>query len=353
MKAAVYYGHKDLRIMDMPEPGICPGNVKVQVGWAGICGTDRHEYTGPNFIRMTAPHPVTGKMAPLILGHEFSGKIVAIGDGVTGWKIGDRVTASGNIVCGECRWCRSGRVNLCENLAFNGIGQDGCFAEAIVVPQYQLFRIPKSVSLEAAVLAEPLACGVHATNLIGDLTGQTVAIVGPGIIGISCLLAAKAAGASKILVVGSGKVTEERMRHLCADAYVDVKSTDPIEFGRMWTHGAMFDTVYECVGIDATLETSIQLARKAGTVMVMGVYEKPPKISMNYFQEGERILLTSQAYVDELGTVLERMALGQIPSNELITARIPLDRIVDEGFEELLNFPDKHAKIVVHIADLE
>ena len=178
MKAALYFGHRDVRVLEVPEPRPGPGQVQVRVAWAGLCGTDRHEYTGPIFIPVEQPHRVTGRRAPLILGHEFSGVIAQVGEGVTAWRPGDRVTASGNLVCGRCGPCRAGRINLCEDLAFTGIGTDGAFAEAIVVPEYQLFRIPAAVSLERALLAEPLACGVHATGLLGKLRGRSVAVMG-------------------------------------------------------------------------------------------------------------------------------------------------------------------------------
>ncbi len=353
MKAALYYGYRDLRVQDVPEPQVKPGHVKVKIAWAGICGTDRHEYNGPVWIPVAKPHRITGRQAPLVLGHEFSGVVVEAGQGVTDWKPGDRVTASGNIVCGKCRWCKEGRVNLCENLAFNGIGTDGAFAEYIVVPEYQLFRVPASVSLERAVLTEPLACGFHATRLIGDLMGKSVAVVGPGIIGLSCVLAAKTAGASHIMVVGVGRANEAQALKLGADLYVDTRETDAVEAGRQFLGAPGFDVVYECVGLDATINTAVQLTRKAGTIMVMGVFEKAPSFPMNLFQEGERTLLSSQAYAFELGDVLRLMDRENLAAEQLITARIPLERIVDDGFEELLRNPAKHIKIAIHIADCE
>lgn len=353
MKAALYYGHRDLRVQEVPEPQIKPGHVKIKVAWAGICGTDRHEYNGPVWIPVEKPHRITGRKAPLVLGHEFSGVVVESGEGVTAWKPGDRVTASGNIVCGECRWCREGRVNLCENLAFNGIGTDGAFAEYIVVPEYQLFRIPDNVSLERAVLTEPLACGFHATRLIGDLKEKSVAIVGPGIIGLSCVLAAKVAGASRIMVVGVGRANAAQASKLGGDLYVDSREMDPVEAGKKFLGAPGFDVVYECVGLDQTINTAVQLSRKAGKIMVMGVFEKAPSFPMNLFQEGERTLLSSQAYAFELGDVLNLMDREQFPAEQLITARIPLDRIVEDGFEELLRNPNKHIKIAIHVADCE
>ncbi|MCE1252988.1 MAG: alcohol dehydrogenase catalytic domain-containing protein [Anaerolineae bacterium] len=352
MKAAFWYGHRDLRVMDTPEPVVKPGHVKVKIAWAGICGTDRHEYNGPVFIPVTKPNHLTGKIAPLILGHEFSGKIVEVGEGVSDWKVGDRITASGNLVCGECEWCKSGRVNLCERLAFNGIGQDGCFAEYIVVPTYQLFKVPDNVSLEKAVLAEPLACGVHSTKLIGDVSGKDVVVIGPGIIGISCVSAAKHNGAKRVLIAGVGNSNEARARCMGADEYVDVTKHDLVQYVKNWTNGRMAEVVYECVGIESTMENAVNVSRKAAQIMVMGVYEKPPKFPMNYFQEGERILLSSQAYVDELAIVLDRMSKETTPYEDLITRRISLDRIVEDGFEELMSNNNQHVKIAIKIADL-
>jgi (R,R)-butanediol dehydrogenase/meso-butanediol dehydrogenase/diacetyl reductase len=353
MKAAFWYGNKDLRVLETPEPKVKPGYVKIKIAWAGICGTDRHEYNGPVFIPVSKPNRLTGRVAPLILGHEFTGRIVEVGENVIDWKIGDRVTASGNLVCGECEWCKSGRVNLCERLAFNGIGEDGAFAEFIVVPTYQLFKIPANVTLEEAVLTEPLACGTHATKLIGDVAGKDVVIIGPGIIGMSCLIAAKHAGAKRVLMAGVGNTSEAIVREFGADEYVDVSKTNLVEFVRTWTNGRMAEVVYECVGLEQTLENAINCSRNAAKIMIMGVYEKTPKFPMNFFQEGERVLLSSQAYVDELATVLDWMSKEDDKYLDLITRRITLDRIVEDGFEELMAHNDRHVKIAIKINDFE
>lgn len=353
MKAARYYGYKDIRMEDVPIPEVPAGFVRVRVAWAGICGTDRHEYTGPVWVPIGKPHRITGQQAPLTLGHELSGVIVAVGEGVENWQIGDRVTASGNIYCGECDFCRDGRVNLCENLAFNGIGRDGAFAEYMVLPAYQLYQVPDQVSLKQAVLAEPLACGWHATGKLGDLHGKNVAVVGPGIIGLACVYAAQAAGAEQIMVVGLGNENEGLAKMVGATSYVDSSREDPIQAGRELTGKSGFDVVYECVGIQPSLDTAASLLQKAGTLMVMGVYEKMPQFNMNIFQEGERVLRTSQAYADEIREVLELMKQQMIPVEKLITAEIPLERIVEDGFEELLRNPSKHVKIAVQVTAID
>jgi len=349
MKAARYYGYKDIRVEEIAVPEVPAGFVRVRVAWAGICGTDRHEYTGPVWVPINKPHRITGQMAPITLGHELSGVIVALGEGVTDWQVGDRVTASGNIYCGECEMCQSGRVNLCENLAFNGIGRDGAFAEYMVLPTYQLYRVPENVSLEQAVLAEPLACGWHATRALGDLKGKNVAVVGPGIIGLACVIAAKEAGAEQIMLVGLGRDNEEIARKVGATCYVDSREQNPVEEGRKLTGKPGFDVVYECVGVQPSLNTAMELLRKSGKLMVMGVFEKMPQFNMNIFQEGERTLYTSQAYADEIRDILKVMEKQTLPVEQLITARIPLERIVEDGFEELLRNPSKHVKIAVQI----
>ena len=117
MRAAVWHGYKDIRIEDVAEPVPQPGYVKIRVNWAGICGTDRHEYEGPNFIPFERPYRLTGRTAPLTLGHEFSGVIAQLGEGVEGWSVGDRVTANGSLTCGSCEACRSGRFNVSSKLA--------------------------------------------------------------------------------------------------------------------------------------------------------------------------------------------------------------------------------------------
>ncbi len=131
---------------------------KVKVHWCGICGSDLHEYVaGPIFIPVDAPHPLTGAQAPIILGHEFSGEIVEVGEGVTGWSVGDRVAPDACQRCGECYLCKRNMYNICDVLAFTGLMTDGAFAEYVNVPANTLFRIPDNVTMEAAALIEPLA----------------------------------------------------------------------------------------------------------------------------------------------------------------------------------------------------
>lgn len=348
MRAAVWHGYKDIRIEDLPVLTPGRGQVCIRVDWAGICGTDRHEYEGPNFIPVERPHRLTHRVAPLTLGHEFSGRISALGEGVVGWRVGDRVTANGTLSCGQCEACRSGRYNVCQKLGFLGVSTDGAFADEVVVSAERLFAIPEGVSQRDAVLSEPLACGIHATNLLGDIAGRDVVVLGPGIIGLSAFLAAKAAGAGRVLVTGVGDYRRGFVEGH-GGTYVDTAKADAVEAVERWTDGRLADAVYECIGLQSTLDQAIRMTKPGGRIMVMGVFGKKPAVDMNTLQEAERAILTSQAHVDEIATALKRLQSGQIDASELITRVVTLDTLVADGFEHLIAHGPEHIKVLIHI----
>ena len=330
----------------MPVPG--PGKVRITVDWAGICGTDRHEYEGPNFIPTTKPHRLTGRVAPLTLGHEFTGRISALGEGVTGWQVGQRVTANGTLCCGTCEACRAGRYNVCQKLGFLGVSTDGAFADEVVVEAARLFAIPEGLPQREAVLCEPLACGIHATNLLGDIAGKDVVVLGPGIIGRSAFFGAKLAGAGRILVSGIGDYRRELIEAQ-GGVYIDAAKEDPVAAVERFTNGNLADIVYECIGAQATLDQAIRMTKPSGRIMVMGVFGKKPVVDMNTLQEAERVIQTSQAHVDEIATALRYLADGSIPGAELITREVTLDTLVEDGFEHLIAHGPEHIKVVIRI----
>ena len=347
MKAAYWHGHKDIRIREVPEPETTPGSVKIRVAWAGICGTDRHEYTGPNFIPTTKPHRLTGRTAPLVMGHEYTGEIVEVAPDVRNWRPGMRVCASGTIRCGECPACvEKKRPNVCEKLGFTGVSTDGAFAGYVVVPAYQLYEVPEGLDLRTTVLAEPLACGQHAVNLLGGVTGERVLINGSGIIGLSAFLACRVGGARDVTVAGWGAEKRSYVERQ-GGRYIDV-STDE---GAKRLAGQRADVAFECVGLEGTLRSAIDALVPTGKLMVMGVFAQEPHFPMNFFQEGERTLYTSQAYNEEIGEVLRQMAEGRYADLEsLITAEIGLDDLVGKGFEELERNAAKHAKVIIRLS---
>jgi (R,R)-butanediol dehydrogenase / meso-butanediol dehydrogenase / diacetyl reductase len=183
MKAAVFHGQRDLRVDDVQELEIRPGSVKIEVGWCGICGSDLHEYlAGPIFAPPSgSPHPLTGEEMPIVLGHEFGGRVVEVGDGVTRAEVGDRVAIEPIWYCGECPECRRGVYNLCRQLGFFGLsGGGGGFSEFAVVPEYMAHRLPEELSDEESALVEPVAVGLHAVRQAEFTPGQSAIVFGAG-----------------------------------------------------------------------------------------------------------------------------------------------------------------------------
>ena len=194
MLAAVWHAPKDIRVESVPlPPPPPPGWVQIKVAWCGICGSDLHEYlAGPIFIP-TSPHPLTGKSGSVILGHEFTGDVVAVGEGVTSVRVGDRVAPDACQHCGVCQPCREGRYNVCEKLAFTGLHNDGAFARFVNVPAELCYILPDDVDYEAGALMEPLATGFKAVRMAGSILGLTVVVLGAGTIGLACSAQAQSA----------------------------------------------------------------------------------------------------------------------------------------------------------------
>lgn len=348
MKAAVWYGQKDVRVMDVPEPpSPQAGWVKVKVRWCGICGSDLHEYlAGPIFIPVDKPHALTGSTAPVILGHEFSGDVVEVGTGVTNVAIGDRVAPDACQVCWECPRCRERRYSLCEKLAFTGLMTDGAFAEYVNVPAYTIYKIPDDMSYEAAALIEPLAVGMHAVRRAPLVQGDTAVIMGAGTIGLATLMCAKAAGASKVYTVEVAKARKEYALKAGATAVLDPTEGDVVARVKALTNGGA-DVVFECVGSDKTAPVALELARSAGKVVIVGIFEKASVLNFNALSFTEREVVGSLAYYGEFAPAIQLMADGRINVEPLITGKISLDDIVEKGFEELVHRKEQNIKVIV------
>lgn len=349
MKAAVWYGKKDVRIMDVPEPpSPAPGWVKIKVEWCGICGSDLHEYiAGPIFIPVDAPHPLTGAKAPIILGHEFSGVITEVGEGVKGWKVGDRVAPDACQHCGECYLCKRNRYNICDVLAFTGLMTDGAFAEYVSIPANILFKVPDSVSMEAAALLEPMAVGIHAVRLSQLEPGDTVVIFGAGTIGLVTLQAALAAGAGKVYVVEIAEARKKMAAENGAALVIDPNETDPVGKVKELTGGLGADVAFECIGNHKTAVTAVDVVRKAGTIMMVGIFEKPSEIYFQNMTFTEKKIIGSLAYNGEFNAAVQFLDDGRMKAEPLITGRIKLDDLIEKGFEELVNNKDNNIKIIV------
>ncbi|MBI4774767.1 MAG: 2,3-butanediol dehydrogenase [Deltaproteobacteria bacterium] len=349
MKAAVWHGKRDVRVEEVPEPPIpSPEEVKIKVHWCGICGSDLHEYlAGPIFIPVENPHPLTGKKAPVILGHEFSGEIAQIGEGVHGIQVGDRVTASASRSCGECFWCKRGETIICHMNAATGMMADGAFAEYVNVPAYNIYKLPEGVSFEEAALTEPLAVGVHAMRRARIKTGDHVVIVGAGTIGLSVLQATRASGAGTITVVEVAEARKEYAKKLGATRVLDPTKVDvPAEVARI-TDGVGADLGFECVGDPKTALLTLDSVRRGGKMVVLGVFERPAEINLNSCVFFEKQIIGSLGYNDEFSTVLSFLVDGRLQAKPMISGKIRLEDILEMGFGDLIEHKDQHIKILV------
>ena len=348
MKAAVWHGRRDIRVEDVAEPGAPdPGMVKIRVAWCGICGSDLHEYLdGPIFIP-TRPHRLTGRLPPITLGHEFSGVVVEVGEGVAGIGPGDRVTADACWYCGTCYWCRRNQYNLCKSLGSTGLCADGAFAEYVVVPSYAVFKLPAGLSEEVAALSEPTAVAIHAVNRGGVRPGDTVCVFGAGAIGLLTLQAARAAGASKVYVVELAEARKELALSLGAELVLDPRDGEVPKRLFALTNGIGVDVSIECIGGAETAPQAIEAARRGGRVAVAGIFREKSSVQFNRIVMYEKEVVGSIGYAGEFRAALPMLADGRIRAEPLITAKIPLSDFVEGGLRALIDQEDKQVKILV------
>ncbi|GIX48466.1 MAG: 2,3-butanediol dehydrogenase [Candidatus Tectimicrobiota bacterium] len=347
MQAARWYAARDVRVEEVAERPLQPGEVRLQVKWCGLCGSDLHEYTHGPVLIPTRPHPLTGKVPPVTLGHEFAAEVVEVGPQVTAWQVGDRVTASACLVCHRCPWCRAGRFNLCERLGSIGLCADGAFAEQVVVPDYTLFRLPEGLSWEAGALAEPAAVALHACKQGRLQPGDTVAVVGAGPIGLLVLQAARSCGAARVFVVEPVAGRRRLAEALGAEAALDPTAVAVDREIHQRTGGLRAEVVFECVGTPPAVETAVKLAGKGGRVVLVGIYTQASPLAWGRIQAHEKTLVGASAYTDEFPLALAMLADGRLQAAPLVTDRIPLRDLATRGLQQVLAEPDRHVKILV------
>ena len=356
LRAARWHGRNDVRVEDIPEPPTPPpGQVQVQVAWCGICGTDLHELTaGPLYIPVDAPHPLTGVVAPVVLGHEVAGRVIAVGEGVEGLTVGYRVAACPIIGCGECASCRSGAMGQCDRVAFLGHSwSSGGFAERANLFAYQCYRLPDGVTDAAGALVEPFSATLKAVSRGEIGPGKKVAIVGAGPIGLLALQAAVIAGAASVVSVEVVAHRREVALRCGASATLDPSAGDPAEQAAALTRGEGFDVVLECVGREATALLAAKLTRTLGRLVVMGVFARPALFDYEDLVYKEKTVVGSMGGYGMYERAIEMMADPRFRGEAIVTGRIALEDIGERGFRPLLGGDGastaerQHVKILV------
>lgn len=350
MRAVRYHGNKDIRVDDIPEPECRPGFVKIAPEWCGICGSDVHEYlVGPETIPSPdKPHPITGESLPLVLGHEYAGTVVEVGDGVEGVSVGDKVAVEPIIRDNTCPTCVDGNYNLCPNLGFHGIsGYGGGLAEFSVVPGYMVHVLPENVPTDIAALIEPLAVGWHAAKMADTANIESVLIVGAGPIGLVTALSLRAMGVTTIAMVELSAARRQAALDLGVDLVIDPINEDlPAILADRFGQGV--DVAFDAGGNAKTIEIALNSVRPHGKIINIALWEHPVEFDMFSMLFKESNLTASCAYCDDHHDVIAAISDGRINVEPLITARITFDEVVSGGIEQLMHNSDQHIKILVH-----
>ncbi len=342
MKALVLKDYKKLVIDDVPQPEIAADEVLVKIHSCGICGSDVHGFDGSSGRRIP----------PLIMGHEASGEIAAVGKEAGRFQPGRRVTFDSMISCGLCLFCRRGRPNLCEDRRVLGVScgdyrRHGAFAEYVAVPESIVFPVPDALPYDEAAMVEPVSVAVHAVNRTAVRLGDTAAVVGAGMIGLLTIQALRAAGAGKIISVDLAADRIEAASMLGADETIEsAADTDVPALIREKTGGLGADIVMEAVGIDATITMSIESVRKGGTVTLIGNVAPNVSFGLQSVVTREISVLGSCASSNDYPACLELMARGSICVTPILSVSAPLER-GPEMFDRLYNREPNLTKVIL------
>lgn len=327
MKAAIYYGARDIRVEEVFIPTPAPDECLVKVTRSGICGTDASEWAaGPRTFPVQQRHPTSGHQGPLILGHEFVGQIV-VPDSLSGLSAGDRVASGAGVWCGQCRRCTAGRTNQCEHYRTLGLNVHGGMAEYVAVPSQTLRRLPTELSYDHAALAQPLAVGIHAARRSGAQHGDKVVIIGAGAIGSFVLAGIKHLVDVDVTVVDFPGHRLERARRLGADRTIGASPEIVAEIADA-LGGERPDVVIEASGAPNQLLTALQAVTDGGRVLAVGIPKDKPALDVHSLVFREITLDSTLAHVcdTDLPAALEILSEGIIGA-ELAELPLPLDNL--------------------------
>lgn len=336
MKAALFYGRRDIRVKDVPVPELAVGEVLIKIEYCGICGSDLEAYR-------------TGHYEPeTIIGHEFSGTLVAVGEGVTEWSVGDRVVANGTISCDDCFYCKRGEASLCDNIQLIGITFDsGGFAEYCRVPVKTLYRLPEEVSLLEGAVVDPVANALHAVKSSMTGLGDRVLVIGGGPIGLLVMQGALLAGAADVYITELNSKRLDLANRLGATAAINPMEKNVELRVEEYTDGLGMDVVFCCAGNSEAIASAISLARKGGQIYIYGICEEPVQADFFSVVLNELQIKGGYASFDEYDLAIKLIKQHKIKVKDLVTDIIPLDDVVNKGFEELIKENSGAVKILI------
>jgi 2-desacetyl-2-hydroxyethyl bacteriochlorophyllide A dehydrogenase len=337
MKAAVFRGAEEIEVTDVPQPELEPDEVLIRVGYCGICGTDLEAFQ-------------TGMYEPgLIIGHEFSGTIAALGDSVAGWRIGDRVVVSDALACGECVPCRQGRLDACASLTMIGVTHDGGMAEYAKIAARALQRLPARVTLRQGAMVEPLSVALHGVRRSRLKAGDDVLIMGAGPIGLLTLQCARLAGARRAIISEVDPVRAALADRLGATAVLNPTRDNLGVALADLTDGLGPEVIFICTGAPAPFRDAVSLVRKGGQIFVLGVCVEPVEMDFMSVVLSDLCIEGSLAGRAEVPAAIDFIAQGRVEVEALISHEIALDDAMAQGFQRLSAPGSGAIKILVRL----
>lgn len=333
MKALVLTGTKKMEIQDLPTPEVKSNEVLVNAAYAGICGTDRALYAGLPGSADAVP--------PIVLGHENSGIVAAIGSDVTNVKVGDHVTVDPNIYCGECDYCRTDRPELCDNLSAVGVTRDGGLEKSFTAPASVVYPLPDNVSLKAAATTEPISCAVHGVKLLDLTPYQKALVIGDGFMGQIFVQLLQAYGVHQVDLAGLNdkKLAFNKEKFGVTNTYNTKRESI----------SADYDVVIEAVGLPQTQEQAVEATKKGAQVLMFGVGKPDQTFSMNTYEVYQKQLKIQGAFINPYAfeDAIALLASGQLDVESLISHEVSLEQV-----EDVLNGKvEGVSKAVVKVSD--
>lgn len=320
MKSAVFYEKHKLVIENIETPEPKENEVLIRVMACGICGTDVHIFEGDEGAVATP--------SGTVLGHEFSGVVEKVGPGVTDYKVGDRVCVDPNKLCGDCYYCRNGIGHLCENMIGIGTTVNGGFSEYCAVPVSQLYKISDNTTFEQAAMAEPVACCLHGIDMCDISCGDTVMVIGGGMIGLIMLQLAKLKSAAKLVIVEPVEAKREHAKRLGADICID-PFNDDVKAVLKANGIERVNTVIECVGNVKTMEQAISYAGKKSTVMMFGLLKPDDTLPIKPFELFKKEIVLKASYINPYTQTraIDLIGTGKIDVSSMIYSVNLLDEL--------------------------
>jgi L-iditol 2-dehydrogenase len=341
MKALLLSEYSRLEVADLPRPVVGLGEVLVRVAACGICGSDVHGYDGSSGRRIP----------PLVMGHEAAGVIAEVGESVSGFAVGDRVTFDSTVYCGACDFCLAGEINLCDNRQVVGVStpdfrRAGAFAEYVTVPERIVYKLPDELSFAEAAMLEAVSVALHAVVVSQIKGGESALVIGAGMIGLLILQAAKAAGCGRVLVADVDATRLKLAEEAGADATILASGSAMVDEVLRETNGRGVDLVLEAVGRDETVSAAVDAVRKGGTVTLVGNITPQVGLPLQKVVSRQIRLQGSCASAGEYPQAIELVSSGKIRVTPLITAIAPLSDGA-QWFERLHSREPNLMKIVL------